>query len=130
MYIFNSSIDKYEYNVNHPGHGGGSDGISVYLADGEVSTDGEHYVYSEKIFYYYHGCVWDTCGPTGIFDIYLSYTDAKNQTNRLMDAQGYCSDYGCDEEKIYEEIKEKVKTVNFYYKMIDGRYVFDYYEIV
>ena len=130
--IYNEETDKYEYNPNHSGHGGSSDGIMTILKDGKESTDGGYYTYSYKLYYIYTGCIWDTCGWNGIYDVYLSYEDAANKNNKVLaaaDDENYCINEKCDDDKIYEAIKEKVETVKFYYKKNNDNYVFDHYEI-
>ena len=130
--IYNEETDKYEYNPNHSGHGGSSDGIMTILKDGKESTDGGYYTYSYKLYYIYTGCIWDTCGWNGIYDVYLSYEDAANKNNKVLaaaDDENYCINEKCDDDKIYEAIKEKAKTVKFYYKKNNDNYVFDHYEI-
>ena len=130
--IYNEETDKYEYNPNHSGHGGSSDGIMTILIDGKESTDGGYYTYSYKLYYIYTGCIWDTCGWNGIYDVYLSYEDAVNKNNKVLaaaDDENYCVNEKCDDDKIYEAIKDKTKTVKFYYKKNNDNYVFDHYEV-
>ena len=132
MYLYNSTTDKYEYNENHPGHGGSSTGIGSHLVTGTKSTEGEYFVYSRPVFYIYNGCVGDICGPTGIYDVYLTYEDVVNKTNKLFNAfdnSDYCQNESCNDDKIYENIKDKVQTVYFYFKNSNGNYVFESYEI-
>ena len=131
MYIYNPQTDKYEYNKNHPGHGGKSDGIFYQLEDESTFVENDFVVYSAKIYFVYNGCISDTCGPTGIHEIYRSYEDASQRANMVLNAfdSNFCVDYYCDDKKIYTDIKEKLKTVKFYYKNVDDNYLFEYYEI-
>ena len=132
MYIYNPKTDKYENNPEHLGHGGKSNGIGYYIMNGKETIEGEFYIYSGEIFYYYNGCVWDTCGSTGIFDIYLSYEDANNKSNKQFSAyekDDICVNSTCDTNKIYELIKDNIKTISFYYKKNNDIYVFDHYEV-
>ena len=131
MYIYNSKTDKYESNPEHLGHGGSSNGISYYIMNKKETTEGNYYVYSGNIFYVDNGCIWDTCGSTGMYDVYLSYSDASNKVNKQFNAyekEELCNNT-CDNDKIYEEIKDNVKTIKFYYKKKTDNYVFDHYEI-
>ena len=85
---------------------------------------------------YYYGCYGVTCDGTTIVDIYLTYEDAVNKTNKVMNAienAEYCKkigsvSYDCDVDKIARSL-ENVKTINFYYKKVNNNYVFDHYEI-
>ena len=133
LYIYNSSTDMYEYNTKHGGHGGKPDGIRSFLYSPIKTKKGEYYIFSMDIFYDYNGCVTDICGPSGVDDIYLTYEDALKKENRVLSAidAGYCLSDGtnCDYQKVYEAIKDKVKQVKFYYKKVNGNYIFDHYEV-
>lgn len=137
MYIYNSSIDKYEYNPEHAGHGGSSLGIRAYKFDDKVLKEDDNYIYSTHVFYEDTGCTAGICGPLEKLDIYYTYEDAINKTNKVMDAvtnSSLCEKievgYKCDDKKIYDKVKEKTKTINFYYKKVNDNYVFEKYEIV
>lgn len=134
MLIFNTENDKYEYNENHPGHGGGGSGASVYFADGKVSVDGDYYKYSSNI-YFYRTCNGDTCGPIENLNVYAIYNDLEQDTNKIMDAtsnENYCQQvdfgYECNYDKIYDAIKDRLHSVTFYYKLVNNKPVFDRYE--
>lgn len=133
MYIYNSKTDKYVSNPDHISHvGANSDGIIHKIVNGSETTEGDFYVYSGQIFYAYNKCGWDICGSNDIYDVYLSYDDAHNKVNKQFNAydkRGFCSKSTCDENKIYEEIKDEIKTISFYYKKNNDNYVFDHYEI-
>ena len=134
MLIYNSNTDKYEFNPEHPGHGGGSRGASFYLGDGKASTDGDFYKYTSNI-YFYKTCSGDTCGPIENMNIYLTYKDLDEGINKVMDATSndkLCQQaefgYSCDFDAIYNAIKDKTKTISFYYKLVNDKLVFDRYE--
>ena len=134
MYIYNSSTDKYEYNPEHGGHGGGNTGISVYKVDDKAIEENDYYIYSTHIFYKDTGCISDTCGPLEKLDIYYTYEDLVNKSNKAMNAvtdDSLCKKesvgYTCDENKIYEKIKANTKIVKFYYKKLNDNYVFEKY---
>lgn len=134
MYIYNSSIDKYEYNPEHAGHGGNSTGISVYKGDDKVIEENDYYIYSTHIFYIDNGCTTGICGPLEKLDIYYTYDDVVNKVNKVVDAitdNSLCkkeeTGYKCDENKIYEKIKANTKTVKFYYKKLNDNYFFEKY---
>ena len=132
MYIYNSKKDKYESNPEHISHVANSDGITYYIVNGKDTTEDDYYIYSGQIFYVYNGCNWDVCGHTGIYDVYLSYEDALNKTNKQFNAyeiEGLCKKNSCSKSKVYEEIKNKIKTVSFYYKKNKDNYIFDHYEV-
>ena len=132
MYIYNSKKDKYESNPEHISHVANSDGITYYIVNGKETTEDDYYIYSGQIFYVYNGCNWDTCGHTGIYDVYLSYEDALNKTSKHFNAyekEGLCKKTGCSKSKVYEEIKDEIKTVSFYYKKNKDNYIFDHYEV-
>ncbi len=132
MYIYNSKTDKYVSNPDHIAHGGGSNSISHYIMNKQETTEGNYYVLSGDIFYVDNGCMWDVCGSTGIYNVYLSYSDASNKTNMQFNAyekDGLCVKNTCDNKKIYEEIKDNAKIVSFYYKKNKDNYVFDHYEV-
>lgn len=138
MYIYNSSIDKYKDNPEHAGHGGSSLGIGAYKFDDKVFEEDDNYIYSTHVFYEDIGCIYDTCGPLEKLDIYYTYEDAVNKTNKVMDASTDSSlcekikpaGYKCDDNKIYDKIKENTKTVNFYYRKANDNYIFEKYKIV
>ena len=132
MYIYNSKTDKYESNPEHIAHGVTGNGIIHNIINGEETTQDDFYVYSGEIFYVYNECGWDVCGSNGKYDVYLSYGDALNKTNKQFNAfekEGLCLKNNCDKNKIYEEIKDKIKTVSFYYTKNNDNYVFDHYEV-
>ncbi|MBR5370151.1 MAG: hypothetical protein IK137_02485 [Bacilli bacterium] len=132
MYIYNSKTDKYKYNPDHISHNDISDGIVYYIMNGKETTEGDHYIYSGEIFYVYNKCGWDVCKSNNIYDVYLSYEDATNKINKQFNAyekDGLCKKNKCDNNKIYKEIKDNVKTISFYYRKNDKNYVFDYYEV-
>lgn len=132
MYIYNPKTDKYEYNQEHISHGGISNGITYYIVNKKETIEDDYYIYSGNIFYVYNGCSWDICGNTNIYDVYLSYSDALNKVNKQFNAyekEELCKKSKCNNNKIYEEIKDNVKTVSFYYKKNNDNYVFDYYEV-
>ena len=137
MYIYNPSTDKYEYNLEHAGHGGSSTGISIYKGDDKVIEENDYYIYSTHIIYKDNGCTAGICGPLEKLDIYYTYDDTVNKVNKVIDAvtdNSLCKKeavgYVCDENKIYEKIKSNTKIVKFYYKKINDNYVFEKYEIV
>lgn len=134
MLVYNSETDKYEYNPDHPGHGGGSNGASFYLGDGKVSIDGDFYKYTTNI-YFYKTCSGDTCGPIENMNIYLTYKDLDEGINKVMDATSndkLCQQvevgYSCDYDAIYNAIKDKLHSVTFYYKLVNNKPVFVRYE--
>ncbi len=132
MYIYNSKIDKYESNPDHIAHSGSGNGITYYIMNGKETTENDYYIYSGEIFYVYNKCGWDVCRSNNIYDVYLSYEDATNKINKQFNAyekEGLCKKNKCDNNKIYEEIKDNVKTISFYYRKNDKNYVFDYYEV-
>lgn len=132
MYIYNSKKDKYESNPEHISHVANSDGITYYIVNGKETTQDDSYIFTGQIFYVYNGCNWDVCGHTGVYDVYLSYEDALNKTNKQFNAyekEEFCSKTGCSKSKVYEEIKDKIKTVNFYYRKKNNNYVFEHYEV-
>ena len=137
LYTYNKDIDKYDRNPNHGSHGFSQDGINYYFFDGKESSDQNYYIYSVGLIYYYNGCKSEVCGPTSSMDIYLSYEDIVNKTNKVMNAienSNLCKkvDYGEGYECNLEEISKAVtnpKTVNFYYKKVNDKYVFVKYEI-
>lgn len=135
--IYNQSTDKYEFNENHPGHGGVSGTSDGALNYKESEVKNGTYLYKMAIFYKFDGCDYDICGPTEKYEIYQTKNDLINKTNKLLDAtkEGYCSEYiqdgqtyyNCDDKTIYEQVKDKLKTVTFKYKKIDNRLIFDSY---
>lgn len=132
MYIYNSKTDKYVSNPNHIAHNGNSNGIVYYIMNGKETTEDDYYIYSGEIFYVYNKCGWDICRSNDIYDVYLSYSDAVNKINKQFNAyekSGLCKKNKCDNNKIYEEIKDNIKTISFYYKKNNDNYVFDYYEV-
>ena len=136
-YIYNPEKDMYEYNENHGKHDEYGDGINYYISDGKLDNKGEYYTYTANVFYTYNGCSSSECGPITSFDVYSSYDDVVNKTNKIMNAVNedhYCKksdsgSYSCDLEKIYNGIKDKTKTIVFSYKKINNNYVFDNYVI-
>ena len=132
MYIYNSKTDKYESNPEHIAHNGTNNGIIHKIVNGRETIEEDFYVFSGNIFYVYNKCGWDICGSNNIYDVYLSYEDAYNKVNKKFNArekEGFCSKGDCDADKIYEEIKDEIKTVSFYYKKNNDNYVFDHYEV-
>ena len=134
MLIFNPESDKYEFNPNHPGHGGGAKGVSFYFGDGKATVDGDYYTYKANV-YFYKTCSGDTCGPIENMDIYATYNDFEQDTNRIMDAttnEKYCKQvdvgYECNNDDIYNAIKDKLHSVTFYYKLVNNKPVFVRYE--
>ena len=139
LYYYNSETDKYDYNVNHVSNSSSvGDRINHYISDGKLIKKGNDYLYSAKIYYKVDGCkIASPCESIKYLDIYPTYDDAVNKTNKIMNAAenaDYCQknengSYICDSDKISKGLKDKIKAITFYYKKVNDNFVFDKYEI-
>jgi len=135
LYFFNEEKDKYEYNEKHPGHGGGySNRIGEVTTFDSIEIKDDYLYYNVKILFY---------GPSSVGDVgavrhgkgYLSYNDALNQTNPLVDITGNnkytYNPYGMPAEKIdevVEDYKNELDTYQFVFEKENGNLVFKEYK--
>lgn len=136
-YRFNKSLDKYVYNDNHPGHGGGnSKPYGSYLETKKVNVKSGKYsltapviFYGGKVCYDVGGCKYEAA--------YKSYDDAKNKSNPLVslefDNKTYWTSNGdefpiFEEEKLYNDYKDKLDTYTFVFEKEDGNLIFKSYK--
>ena len=138
LYYFDQEKDKYVYNEQHPGHGGGG----VAFIGNEMTFDqlgivDKEYHYSVKVLFYGEAMCHDI-GPCDYGKAYKSYTDAKNGTNPLTEIDNNTkyttTDYmsGLPEvhlDKVIEDYKEELNTYEFVFVKEKGNLIFKEYFI-
>ena len=135
-YRFDKTLDKYVYNDNHPGHGGGNskpygsylEGTKANISNGKYILTAPVIFYGGKICYDVSGCEYEAA--------YKSYEDAKNKSNSLVSIKGnktYWVSNGdefpiFEEEKLYNDYKDKLDTYSFVFEKENGNLVFKEYK--
>lgn len=99
IFEYNTKKEKYEYNINHPGHGGYTCFSNVYFVDDKI--DNNTYTMNVKILYS------DTCGDIGESFSSKYYSD--KELNNLV----YDNTENNTHDEVYEVIKDKLPTTTY-----------------
>ena len=137
MYKYDSTQNKY-VKGKHGGHGGSiSNEIAKELSSINVISENNQYHYQAKVLYYELEKCPDV-GPCTYGSAYKTYKDAINKTNELVkikDNEKYTS-YLQDNfpvvhiDKIMEDYKKQLLTVDFVFEEQDNNIIFKYYKII
>ena len=136
LYYFDKDKDKYVYNEEHPGHGGGG---NAFIGSEEVFDSLEiidkEYHYKAKVLFYGTAMCHDI-GPCEYGKAYKSYSSAKNETDPLTTIDNN-NKYSEEDymtglpivhlDKVIEDYKDQLDTYEFIFVKEHNNLVFKEY---
>ncbi len=134
MMKFDADKDKYVYNENHPGHGGGGvEFIGRIMGMDSIEVNGDEYLYNVKILFYGKGICADV-GGCNYGKGYKTYKDAENETNALLnidESTQYWNMYDLPSlktEELFNDYRDKLDVYTFKFVKENGNIIFKSYE--
>lgn len=141
--IYNSNTDKYEYNPDHPGHGGAGNKVRSHLNYSSSERKDNNYKYVMSLYFDDSGFSGGVGAPTITrANIFKTYNDALNNKNSILNAldnnelctSNYDSTYDmdiveCNDTEIYKAVKNKIGTCTFEFELVDNNLVFKKYYV-
>lgn len=116
LYNYNQESNSYNYNNNHPGHGGvGSiaDNITYYVY-GKITNETDIEISTKNLYSNYCG---DTCA---IYAYYKNYNDSIAETNPVLTAKEEIIEQVTDDD--YNRIKDILPTTTYKFKKNNNSY--------